>query len=112
MEWLSKIPMFEKISISLVASVIIGVIGGRLFVRFVYTIFLKYFQNIDESIKASREELKAFLHDEFRDYKRDIALAIKELYERTDNWEHIKDVIDYCDEKNKEIPKKKKRPKR
>jgi hypothetical protein len=82
MGFLSQIAVPEKITIAVVGAVIIGIIGGRLFMRFVYNIFLRYFDNIESTLK---------------DHGKDI----KTLYERTDNFEDVEDTVKYCKGKNR-----------
>jgi len=82
MDFLSKISVPEKITLAVVGAVIIGIIGGRLFMRFVYNLFLRYFDNIETNMK-------------------EIKVSVKELYQRTDNHEEIRDTIKYCKNKNR-----------
>jgi len=82
MDILSTITMPEKITIAVVGAVIVGIIGGRLFMRFVYNIFLRYFDNIEKAMSETRE-------------------SIKELYHRTDNHKEVEKTVDYCLKKNR-----------
>ncbi len=82
MDILSQISVPEKITLAIMGAVIIGIIGGRLFMRFVYNVFLRYFDNIETNMK----ELK---------------VSIRELYQRTDNHDEIRDTVKYCKTKNR-----------
>ncbi len=82
MDILSQISVPEKITLAIMGAVIIGIIGGRLFMRFVYNVFLRYFDNIETNMK----ELK---------------VSIRELYQRTDNRDEIRDTVKYCKTKNR-----------
>jgi hypothetical protein len=82
MDFLSKITVPEKVTLAIVGAVIIGIIGGRLFMRFVYNLFLRYFDNIENTLKEMRD-------------------SIRELYARTDNHEEIRDTVRYCKNKNR-----------
>lgn len=82
MDFLSQITRPEKIIIGIVGAVVVGIIGGRLFMRFVYNIFLRYFDNIE----TNQVEMKK---------------DIKTLYNRTDNHEEVKNTVKYCLSKNR-----------
>lgn len=82
MDILSQISVPEKITLAIMGAVIIGIIGGRLFMRFVYNIFLRYFDNIETNMREMRG-------------------SVKELYQRTDNHDEIRDMIKYCKNKNR-----------
>jgi hypothetical protein len=82
MDFLSQITVPKKITIGIVGALSVGIIGGRLFMRFVYNIFLRYF----DSIESNQVEIKK---------------DIKTLYDRTDNHDEVRRTIDYCLEKNR-----------
>lgn len=77
-----QVTLFAKIVIGIISSAVVGIIGGRLFMRFVYNLFLRYFDNIETNMK-------------------EIKVSVKELYQRTDNHEEIRDTIKYCKNKNR-----------
>lgn len=82
MHFLPQITVPEKITLAIMGAVIIGIIGGRLFMRFVYNVFLRYFDNIENTLKEMRE-------------------SIRDLYARTDNHEEVRDTVHYCKNKNR-----------
>ena len=82
MHFLPQITVPEKITLAIMGAVIIGIIGGRLFMRFVYNIFLRYFDNIEETMSGMKAD-------------------IKKLYDRTDNYNDVSDTVAYCKAKNR-----------
>ena len=118
--------LFEKIGIGIIFSIFIGAIGGRLFMALAKHLVLKYFDGLEKKmdLQAMKAEEKAaaaflridelrsmwrdFINIEFRDYKRDVAIAIqenkdstKELFERTDNHRHVAETVEFCNRRNK-----------
>jgi hypothetical protein len=118
--------MLEKIGITALVALCTGFIGGRLFIALAKHFILKYFEGFEkkidkvdeknkertdaafERIKEEREKLREFRMMEFRDYKRDVALAIqdnkdsiKELYDRTDNHKEVAETVAFCNDRNK-----------
>lgn len=78
----SSISMYEKIAITALGAIGIGLVGSRIFIRFASNIFIRYFDGIESSIKEIRAD-------------------IKNLYDRTDNYQEVVDTIRYCKTKNR-----------
>jgi|WetSurMetagenome_2_1015567.scaffolds.fasta_scaffold02376_18 hypothetical protein len=77
-QYKDAITVFTKI----IVSIVVAVLGGKLFVSFMYNFSLKYFENLSNEIKGIKSDLKI-------------------LFERTDNHEAVNKCIDFCDKKNK-----------
>jgi hypothetical protein len=92
--------LLSKIGAALVSFVLVSLIGGSLFFTVARRIVVKYFDSLERNANRGLEELQYFKNREFRDYKRDMALAVKELYDRTDNHEEVQAVVKYCRSKN------------
>ena len=82
----NEISLFGAGNIAMLAKIIlsiVGIIGGGFgFAKFVYHIFIKYFDSIEKQFEQNR-------------------IDHKELFGRTDNHEEVKRCIEYCDKKNK-----------
>lgn len=100
--------LLVKITITICGFIIFGLVGGRLFFALAKHFILKYFENQDKKVNAAfkridehRKDFNTFKLTEFREYKRDTALSIKELYDRTDNHDEVRETVKFCNERNK-----------
>jgi hypothetical protein len=101
-------PMLVKVGIAVIGAGFAGYIGGRIFLSVARFLIRQYFIGLEKKIEAAfhrideqRKDLRDFKLVEYRDYKRDAALAIKELYDRTDNHEEVRACVIFCNKKNK-----------
>lgn len=107
--------LFEKIGASAILVLLLSLCGGYIFFSLIKHFVLKYFESIHAKVDAcfrrideQRSDLASFKNLDYRDYKRDVAIAIsqnrediKALFDRTDNHSEVKDCVAFCHRKNK-----------
>jgi hypothetical protein len=114
-EMFEEFNVYQKIGAAISGIAVLSAICSRIFAALVKHFIIKYFENQELALNAAfrrideqRNDFISFKLTEYRDYKRDVAVkilelteSVKELYNRTNNYDEVKKTVEFCDDKNK-----------